>query len=337
VAVDKLTKYAHFIPYSNQSTAEHLGHIVLDRLIRYHGLPKVIISDRDKLFTSNYWKTLVGATGIHHKLSTAFHPQTDGQTERVNQTLEQYLRHYVNLAQNNWVSLLPTAQVAVNNMVHDTTGRTPFFANYGKHPNLFMEPRNHPKAQKAIDTVENLRKIHDEIRQNIVRAQETSRKYDKSKPAPQLKKGDKVYLLTKNLKTRRKTKKLDHIKVGPFLIKQVKGPVNYELDLPRDAKVHPVFHISLLEPANPEIPLQTQFQFDAEEQEEYEVERIIDDRRNGDDNEYLVKWKGYSDEENTWEPEENLLNCQKILKEYRKRKDRKSAIPQGGATDRNRR
>jgi hypothetical protein len=91
VMVDRLTKYTHFVPCMKSITAEELAHLVLDRLIRYHGIPKSFITDRDKLFTSNYWKTLVSVMGIKHKLSTAYHPQTDGQTERANQTLEAYL------------------------------------------------------------------------------------------------------------------------------------------------------------------------------------------------------------------------------------------------------
>ena len=109
VLVDRLTKYTHFVPCKATLTAKQLGFLVLDRLIRYYGIPKVFVTDRDKLFTSAYWRTLVGQMGIHHKLSSAFHPETDGQTERTNQTLEAYLRHYVNNAQDNWVSLLPMA------------------------------------------------------------------------------------------------------------------------------------------------------------------------------------------------------------------------------------
>ena len=95
--------------------------LVLDRLIRHHGIPESFITDRDKLFTSNFWKFLMGQIGIKHKLSTAFHPETDDQTERTNQSLEAYLRHYVNYAQNNWVSLLPMAQLALNNNASETT------------------------------------------------------------------------------------------------------------------------------------------------------------------------------------------------------------------------
>jgi transposase InsO family protein len=314
VMVDRLTKYTHFVPCMKSITAEELAHLVLDRLIRYHGIPKSFITDRDKLFTSNYWKTLVSVMGIKHKLSTAYHPQTDGQTERANQTLEAYLRHYVNYAQDNWVIYLPMAQLALNQQISATTGVTPFYANFGKHPNLFMEPKlQHPNADKALITSDQLKELHKRLRQRILSSQDGLRKSrQKSKPDPQLKKGDKVYLLTKNLRSQRTTKKLDHVKVGPFLISEVRGPVNYKLQLPDDAKIHPVFHISLLEPADPETPLQTTFHFQTEEEDEFEVERILEQRGQR----YLVKWKGYPHSENTWEPKNNLRNCRKLLQQF---------------------
>lgn len=118
VIVDRLTKYSHIIAFKEKYTAEQLGHIVMDRLIRYHGIPKGITSDRDKLFTSNYWKTLIPLLGTKLRMSTAYHPETDGQTERTNQSLEQYLRHYINSAQNNWVSLHQTPKSIQCSMFH---------------------------------------------------------------------------------------------------------------------------------------------------------------------------------------------------------------------------
>jgi hypothetical protein len=121
-------------------------------------------------------------------------------------------------------------------------------------------------------------------------------RYDQRKNGPQLKKGDRVYLLTRNLKTKRLSKKLDHVKVGPFLIAEKRGAVNYKLDLPPDArKIHPVFHISLLELANDSVLLQTTFGLISEEDRQYEVDRILG--RKGQT--YLIKWKGYEDSENT--------------------------------------
>ena len=315
--VDRLTKYSHFIPCQEAMTAEQLGWLVLDRLVRYHGLPSTFVTDRDKLFTSRYWKTLVTAMGTKHKLSTAYHPQTDGQTERSNQTLEQYLRHYVNYAQDNWVALLPMAQLALNNVENDTTKISPFFANYGKDPNLFNTSIAGPNAERALQTTTRLKEVHTEMHRRILESQKTiANREGEARMAPQLKKGDKVYVLTKNLKTRRKTKKLDHVKVGPFLITEQKGPANYRLELPKDAKIHPVFHISLLEPANAETPCQTTFHFQPEEENEFEVERILQQRGQR----YLVKWKGYPDSENTWEPRTNLDNCQQLLREFQRTK-----------------
>ena len=132
----------------------------------------------------------------------------------------------------------------------------------------------------------------------------------KLKMASQLKKGDKVYLLTKNWKTKKpKMKKLDNIKVGPFLVEKKTGPVNIKIRLSRDARVHPNFHISMIELADQSTPLQETFHYQLEEEQEFEVEQIL--AKEGQ--QYLVKWKGYPDLENTWEPLKNLANCQLLL------------------------
>ena len=110
------------------------------------------MTDRDKLFTSNFWKTVIAELGIKHAMSTAFHPQTDRQTERANQTLEAYLRHYVSYQQDNWVRYLAAAQLAINNQVSSTTGKSPFFANYGRHPDLYTDAKDSVKAQEGMIT-----------------------------------------------------------------------------------------------------------------------------------------------------------------------------------------
>ena len=148
--------------------------------------------------------------------------------------------------------------------------------------------------------------------------QETSEKIQcqidkKSKIAPQLKKGDKVYLLTKNWKTKKpKTKKLDNIKVRLFSVKEKTGPVNIKIRLPRDTRVYPNFHISMIELADQSTPLQEIFHYQPEEEQEFEVEQIL--ARKGQP--YLVKWKEYPDLENTWEPLKNLVNCQLLLRQF---------------------
>src|SRR5688500_17228614 len=293
VIVDRFTKYAEMVPFRKDYTAKQLGHVILDRLVRHHGIPKTIISDRDKLFTSNYWTTLLAAIGTKRKLSTAYHPQTDGQTERTNRTMKTYLRIYSNQNQDNWVTLLPMAQMAYNNKKSERTKQTPFYANHGRHPNLFTRILPSIKTEEAMTTAEELKTVHQKLRENLETAQRNSISYinKKRKMAPQLKEGDKVYLLTKNLRTKRPSKGLDHTKVGPFFISKQISPVNYQLELPQDAKIHPIFHVSMLEPADPTTPVQMQFRYEAEEEQEFEVEKILGRRRNGRTYEYLVKWK----------------------------------------------
>lgn len=314
VVVCRLTKYAHFIACQKTISAEQLGYLLLDKVMRHHGVPEVFVTDRDKLFTSKYWKTLVATLGIKGKMSTAYHPQTDGQTERTNQTLETYLRHYVNANQDNWATLLPVAQIALNDLPSDTTKVTPFFANHGRNIALPGRPReNHPAAHDAMaltaKIIQNITSMHK-------RVEGTTKQQNKKEP--QLKKGDKVYLLTKNLKTKKPSKKLDRVKVGPFLIAAVIGPVNYKLELPKGTRIHPVFHISLLELANQTTPVQTTPLGLEPEEELYEVEKIL--KQQGQ--RYLVKWKGYPESENTWEPKENFVNCQKLLRQLRAERGR---------------
>ena len=135
----------------------------------------------------------------------------------------------------------------------------------------------------------------------------------KSKMAPQLKKGDKVYLLTRNWKT----KKLDNIKIGLFSVKEKTGPVNIKIRLPRDARVYPNFHILMIELADQSTPLQETFHYQPEEEQEFEVEQILARKSQ----QYFVKWKGYPDSENTWEPLKNLANCQLLLQQFWQEQD----------------
>jgi transposase InsO family protein len=132
VIVDRFTKMAHFIPlHKDQKKAEHLVKIFAREIWRFHGIPTDIISDRDSRFTSTEWKQFRGIPRIRPRMSTSFHPQTDGQIERINQTIEAYLRSFINYEMDNWVGLLPMAEFAYNNSITQATGISPFYANYG--------------------------------------------------------------------------------------------------------------------------------------------------------------------------------------------------------------
>ncbi|PNH26348.1 hypothetical protein BJF96_g10337 [Verticillium dahliae] len=167
VVVDRLTKYSYFLPYKATGTAEDLAYVFLRNIVGQHGLPKELVSDRDKLFTSNFWKSLIAQLGAKHKLSTAFHPQTDGQTERTNQTLEQYLRCYINYQQDDWVTLLPIAQFAYNSSPSESTKESPFYANYGYNPTAYAERREAPDTPKATNIAVNIRKIQEQIKLDL--------------------------------------------------------------------------------------------------------------------------------------------------------------------------
>jgi hypothetical protein len=132
VIVDRFTKMAHFIPLKkDQKTAEHLVRIFACEMWRFHSIPTDMISDHDSQFTSTEWKQFLSILGVRPRLSTSFHPQTDGQTEGINQTIEAYLRLFINYEIDNWVRVLPVAEFAYNNSVTQATSMSPFFANYG--------------------------------------------------------------------------------------------------------------------------------------------------------------------------------------------------------------
>ena len=195
-------------------------------------------------------------------------------------------------------------------------------ANFEKEMNTFImliELLNNDKARVMTEEIKSVQKF---IQEKIHTSHENSAKYinKKRKMTSQLKKKNKVYLLTKNLKAKQSSKKLNHQKVRPFFIKAIKGPVNYELELPPDTQIHLVFHIFLLEPADLETSIQTTLNNFKGYEDEYEVEKIL--KQKGQ--KYLIKWKSYSEEENTWEPAKNLKNCQKALQAFHHQKQKRT-------------
>jgi transposase InsO family protein len=141
VVVDRYTKMARYIPTTKKLDASDLADLFFQEVIRFFGVPDGIVTDRGSVFTSQFWSEVCFAAKVKRRLSTAFHPQTDGQTERQNQTLERYLRCYTDEKQSNWAGLLPLAEFAYNNTAHSTTGVSPFYACYGYHPRLEYETR----------------------------------------------------------------------------------------------------------------------------------------------------------------------------------------------------
>ncbi|SPC67775.1 related to Gag-pol polyprotein [Ustilago sp. UG-2017b] len=253
VVVDRLTKMATFVPTTNTLDAPELAKLFLHHVYLKHGPPTSTVSDRGSEFTSHFWRSLSALLGIENHFSSAYHPQSDGQTERVNQVLEQYLRGYSNHLQTNWSDLLPLAEFSYNNAEHASTQLTPFFANYGYHPRFSFDntdpasPALFPAARSYTDQLEQL---HEYVRGELDKANSQSAgQFDKHHlPSPQFQPGDRVWLSADNICSLRPTKKLDYCRLGPFPISEVISSHAYCLQLPPSMKIHNVFHVDRLEP-----------------------------------------------------------------------------------------
>jgi hypothetical protein len=195
------------------------------------------------------------------------------------------------------------------------------YANYGYEPEFLNRTiLDGPDAPAAILTKETLHSLHAEMKTELEFIQQRMKKYyDKTRlKGPILKEGDKVYLLRKNITTTRPSDKLDYKKLGPFKIIKKKSDTNYELSLPDTMHIHPIFHISLLEKAPENAPDQDH-PIEVYE-EEYEPQKIIDKKVENGQTFYLVKWKGYDEKDNTWEPVKHLTNCRRLITKFHQRK-----------------
>jgi transposase InsO family protein len=328
VVVDRFTKMSHYIPTRSTMKASDLAEVFLREIIRLHGVPESIVSDRGTLFTSEFWSTFCYYLGVKRKLSTAFHPQTDRQTERQNQTLEQYLRVYSNYEQDNWARLLPQAEFAYNNSEHQGIGTTPFCMAYGIDPSLGiwpnkdLETREQRLKRRISPKAEEIATKLVEIRANASKCLEKARAYqikylNEDKEGNPIRNnvkfgiGDMVYLDARNISTKRPKKKLDYKYFGPYKVLEQIGTQAYKLDLPPSLAIHPVFHVSLLEPFRPDeqfrrkqaTPMEVVGQ---EGQDIYEVDHIIEKKWDKDHWKYRVRWKDYQSDEDTWEPATNI-------------------------------
>lgn len=242
---------ALFIPTTNEIDAEGTADLFIKHVFCFFGLPDNIVSDRGVTFTSKYMQAILAKLQLKQKLSTANHPQTDGQTERVNSILEQYLRCYINYQQSDWEKRLPVAQFAYNNAQHSSTGETPFYSVYGFHPKFSINlPRTNRDQTPADERINKLNGLRENMQFNISIAQEThALHYDRNRSkGPQYKVGDKVWLSTKHIRSQRPTGKLDNKRLGPFQIIALAGTRSYKLELPHTMRIYPVFHTNLLEP-----------------------------------------------------------------------------------------
>jgi len=325
---------AHFIPLPKVGkTASDLARIFTCVIWRFHGLPSDIVSDRDSRFTSQTWKEFLKFSGIRSRMSTAFHPQMDGQTKRLNQIIEAYLRSFVCHERVNWVSLLPMAEFAYNNSVTSATGMSPFYANYGFH-----QMATNPTAANILNAASKvytywMQTVHAQARKRLESAQERMHRYAEPsrKEAPAYQVGDLVMLNGRNIQTHRPSRKLDHKNHGPFQVETIISPLAVRLTLPRKWKIHPVFHVLLIEPFGTG-RLQDQLDpakvlreaDDIQQSEEYDVNEVMGSSKRGRRVLYLVKWLDYPDRQDwTEEPFENFSvdHLEKIREFHRRNPD----------------
>jgi hypothetical protein len=334
VFVCRLTKMVHYVATTSNVTAPQLATIFMREVVRLHGVPEAILSDRDPRFTAHFWRAFWEQLGTTLTMSTAYHPQTDGQTERSNRTLEEMLRSRVNFAQNDWDQHLAAAELAVNNAQQASSGFSPFYLNTGREVKLPLDqaiaglrPSNNPEATARI------RRLHEDLtraHENLGKAQQRQAKYaDRHRRAVTFKVGDQVLLSTAHLKllgSEKRTPKFTYKYLGPFKVKRVVNDNAYELDLPPQLQIHPVLNIDRLKPyhdgrlafparpqANPRPPPEVTLENGAAL---FEVESIIAKRGEGARTKYLVKWLGYPHWESTWEPASALKNARDAIAEY---------------------
>lgn len=324
VVVDRFTKMAHFIPCSETITSEGTATLLVTYVFKLHGLPSEIVSDRGPQFISKVWEFILKTLLIKKKLSTAYHPQTDGQTERTNQTLEQYLRCYVNYQQNNWSEFLPMAEFTYNNTVKPGMSTSPFFLNYGFHPRMDFLKTSSTTGVPPSQYPGKLNSVREIAHRLLLKSQETYTHYaNKHRTHREFEVGDLVFVSTANFNTTRPSKKLDYRKLGPFPVLEKFSPVTYKIKLPKSVRVHPVFHVSLLEPAHkdtdPKRKVPPPPPVIVNSEVEWEVEEILDSRKSHHRLEYLVKWQGYDVSESTWESSRNLENSPKLVKAFHKK------------------
>lgn len=336
VFVDRLTKMTRLCATTIKCTAQDVAdHFMRHVFANGHGLPDDFVSDRDTRFTSKFWTELMQELETRLRMSSSFHPQTDGQTERMNRLVEETLRHYVNPTQSDWDEHLPMVEFAINDSKNASIGTTPFKLNYTWDVKLPPGPqmrRGNARSERAVEYARAMRERLQRAKELLRAAQDRQKTYaDRKRGDVTYEVGDWVMLDTRNLKlkgpetaTKKARTKLLPRFIGPYQIKDLHGPVAVELDLPKEfGKTHPTFHVSLVKRfvsrhgESPKAPPPPSILLEGEVY--YEVSRIVNHRirtrHHKPYREFEVEWKGYDSSENTWEREEELREQDLVSKD----------------------
>ena len=252
VVVDCFTKQSIFIPTHNTITSTQLAELFVIHVFSKHSVLSHVTSDRGSKFISHFFRSLGKVLDMKLHFTLGYHPEGDGQTEHINQTLEQYIQIFTNYQQDNWSSLLPLAEFSYNNAPNATTGVSPFFANKGYDPAITIHPEYELASSWAHKFVTDLSELHEELQKAILLSQEQYQcSADKNRiPPPDFKVSDRVFVKAKCFCTTHPTKKFSEKYLSPYEIINQAGPLSWTLRLPDSMRViHPVFHVSMLEPS----------------------------------------------------------------------------------------
>ncbi|KAL0164214.1 hypothetical protein M9458_039967, partial [Cirrhinus mrigala] len=316
--IDRFSKGCRLIPLPKLPTAMETAEALCNSVFRFYGLPEDIVSDRGPQFTSRVWSNFFRLLGVNISLTSGYHPEANGQVERLNQELIRFLRSYCHDHQENWSRFILWAEYAQNSIRKPSTNLTPFQCVLGFQPPLFPwsgEPSELPAINswfEQSDATWNRAHVHLQRAVRRTQAQADRRR----RPHPPYEPGHWVWLSTRDLRLRLPSKKLSPRYVGPFQIIRQITPVSYRLALPAEYRISPTFHVSLLKPAGPpdggecldETGPQRSAPLIIDGEEAYRVSSLLDSRRRSGRLQYLVDWEGYGPEERSWVPAEDILD-----------------------------
>ena len=339
----RLSKERHYVPChagDGGTSAEETVWILIWNVFRLHGLPSSIISDRGPQFISTVWKSFCKRLRIKVSLSTAYHPQTDGQSERANQEVERGLRTYCNYMQDDWAKWLPMVEFSDNNNLTSATQMSPFYANKGFNPRMSFDPdttsyhstRERLEAAKAEDIAKRMEEILEYSKERLTRSQKAMQlQANKHRKEVSYNIGDKVWLSSKNIRSTRPCRSLEDKQLGPYEIIGKVGKA-YELRLPKSMPIHNRFAPDLLQPY-PNDPLPGQHQPPPQPVElggdEWEVDDILDSRRHRGRLQYKVKWAQIDrDDEWYYADADEFKNAQDVTDEFHRRHPTKPKLAQ---------